>query len=917
MKGKILSLLFSVSLGLALAALLGLAARTAAADGNYGVPDPTSGGLQAAQPSQPSAEEAWDVTIGNAGPSGYVETLEIAQDWLYAGGHFFSVAGVPGCGCIARWNLRSQQWENLGGGVGGGASTHVYKTLVSPDGRYVFVGGMFDVVYNDSNRQDPISTGNNANLARWDTQTRTWQVFQTTDTHLDSAWTESFALVGGQLYVGGVGQVIVDPTDPMTDTVGPARWSGDPFAETLVGEWEGLGGGLVYNAKVDYYWWVNVNILEGLPDGNLLVGGGFSQVANHVGGPPITVNRIATWDPDTSTWSGFGNGVWQEIYTADTSGAGITVGGAQGVIANCSPGGCTLLAGGLGPVDNLAYHPKINAVVNVGGILYAGGDFNRARDNSPADRLAWIEDGQWAELGGGTDNTVFALATDGRYVYVGGCFHQVGSKHSMYLARWDTLGGENTPWAIQDVAKGKYMLGSPLGTGSWLALDAAANPHISYFDGRTSDLMYASWDGSQWLTQTVDSEGSTGHIPVLALHTDGNPHISYYDSTRAEMRYAHWDGSQWISQTVESAGGVAEFGNGSLVVDSSGRPHLSYQYFDSWNAVSQLRYTWWDGTHWIVQTVEGSDHTSGLGVDSSLALDSAGHPHISYVEVEWGVGNLRYASWDGSQWVLETVDGSGHVGGSNNATGMARTSLKLDTDGNPHISYYDATDGDPKYAYKVNNDWHIETVSDSADVMGQSNSLVLDSNGNPHISFCNATKKSLMYARQTGAGWEVQTVDTDGDVGTWAILALDRGDNPHISYYYRLEPNNGVRYARLPGKILNTGTVSGPPVAAPGKPVRLEATADMPGATLPLTFTWETAAQDTVTTTATILQSAQEGPIVHIVNGLTDSMTYTWDQVGKQEVTVSMISHNGLAATAFFEITIANTRSVYLPYISR
>ena len=52
--------------------------------------------------------------------------------------------------------------------------------------------------------------------------------------------------------------------------------------------------------------------------------------------------------------------------------------------------------------------------------------------------------------------------------------------------------------------------------------------------------------------------------------------------------------------------------------------------------------------------------------------------------------NLKYAYRDSSGWHIEVVDTAGDVGWY--------TSIELDSLGLPHISYYDWTNGDLKYA---------------------------------------------------------------------------------------------------------------------------------------------------------------------------------------------------------------------------
>ena len=139
-------------------------------------------------------------------------------------------------------------------------------------------------------------------------------------------------------------------------------------------------------------------------------------------------------------------------------------------------------------------------------------------------------------------------------------------------------------------------------------------------------------------------------------------------------------------------------------------------------------------------------------------------------------------------WTLETVDGSKVVGFG--------TSLALDSQGAPHIAYYDLTHGILKYAVKTSDGaWHIETVDSPADV-GRSPSMALDSMGNPHISYYNKTGHYLKYAsRFPNGSWLREVIDAKGDVGKLSSLALDTQGNPRVAYVLNNVGNATVKYA--------------------------------------------------------------------------------------------------------------------------
>lgn len=236
------------------------------------------------------------------------------------------------------------------------------------------------------------------------------------------------------------------------------------------------------------------------------------------------------------------------------------------------------------------------------------------------------------------------------------------------------------------------------------------------------------------------------NLASLALKSNPHPCLAYagYSSGDWEIYYKYWDGSKWsnlgnqenVSQTPGNSYGP------SLVLDGKGYPHLAWAQQDSMTGSVEIYYKYWNGSSWA--DLSGSPKVTNDNKkdwDPQLRLDSKGNPHISYTYT--GTNNrtaIYYTYWDGSKWSNLGSNPDVSRSSENDAFG---SSLSLDSSDYPHIAWSENknTDnpfiGEIHYKYWNGSAWSTrgaEVISTSG-LSSVYPSLALDSQNNPHLAW--------------------------------------------------------------------------------------------------------------------------------------------------------------------------------------
>ncbi len=336
----------------------------------------------------------------------YVHAIVPHGDDVYLGGEFW-IAGGKRARKNVKWNHVTNEWSSLGKGIGGVCGKYCKPQVraITVLAEQVFAGGVFTKAGN--------TVANH--IARWDG--RAWSALGEGIMGGDFPGVIAMANDGRRVYAGGT---FTRAGDIGAENI--AMW------DTQRQRWQPLGSGL------NRY----VSALAMAPNGNLYAAGGFTQAGS------LNVNHIARWDG--ARWHRLGKGLTNSpAHRGPVYINGLAMHGSDlyviGTFDTAGDGTAHSIAKWDGQEWSSVGNTDIYTVnlfaltVSEAGTVYVGGVFHSI-NGVPTEYIARWDGNQWSSLGGGTNSSVFELASAGSDVYVSGPFVMAGEKSSYLFGLW-------------------------------------------------------------------------------------------------------------------------------------------------------------------------------------------------------------------------------------------------------------------------------------------------------------------------------------------------------------------------------------------------------------------------------------------------------------------------------------------------
>ena len=275
---------------------------------------------------------------------------------------------------------------------------------------------------------------------------------------------------------------------------------------------------------------------------------------------------------------------------------------------------------------------------------------------------------------------------------------------------------------------------------------------VSYYDATNQQLRMARSNGlgcgpnDEWGCHTFDPiDADVGKYSSVAVNPkEGGVGIAYHDATNGHLKYLYFENPHLLTHSIYTIDkGITDISktglHTSLAYSEEGTPFIAH-YFENPSGVDALEFAYYTVTNgdcgydfaenkWRCHTIK-----SGEGIGQYPSLVVRDNP----VTNDWDFYISFYNGGTGDLWYGKSVEESANCG-------------------------------------LYGSDMACYPVDASANDVGKYSSLYVDSAGDFHIAYYDATDHKLMYARELASG--------DGNCGVLGSAQCDEIDAMQADYH--------------------------------------------------------------------------------------------------------------------------------------
>jgi len=332
-----------------------------------------------------------------------------------------------------------------------------------------------------------------------------------------------------------------------------------------------------------------------------------------------------------------------------------------------------------------------------------------------------------------------------------------------------------------------------VGTHNDIAIDSKGFAHICYAEGggfhfnATKVLKYATNSSGKWVSSTIDNSADVGGYSSIEVDANNKIHISYHDYTNKDLKYATNKTGSWETQTLLSEGDVGQFT--SIVINSTGAILISYQdkTSGSLNVISN------ETGSWETSTVDNI----GTWGFSDMVMDDQDYIHLSYIKSD----DLYYATNLTGNWVTTMLDEDI----ADSSALPHYTSIAMDSNSKVYIGYLDLEPDEYANATQLitnkSGEWIVTTLLGRDNYTGVFTNIKLDSNDNIHVSYYDYADEIQYYLTNKSGDWVYNVIESYGITSYGGFgynsMVLGNDNSVHLAYYDYIYDDRNLKYVHI------------------------------------------------------------------------------------------------------------------------